>query len=177
MRSILRLSTAIASASLMIAMSAPFAGAHDSVIGGNPANGDELQEFPDVIALEFSGYVKEDFNTFAVSDADTDEVLFSGTPTVDQRWVSIAVPKDVEPGPGNYRIGFQITSSDGHSTRGMTNFKVAGEDESSGSDDAVVITAAEEDSASVNPWIWIAVGLLVAALAVGGILIASKGRK
>lgn len=107
-----------------IGISTPAAFAHDVVIGGSPANEEALEAFPEVVELEFSGYVQENFNNFAISDVDSDEVLFAGEPTVDGRMVRLDVPADVDPGDGEYRIGFQITSSDGHSTRGMTTFTV-----------------------------------------------------
>lgn len=108
----------------LLTLGAPAASAHDLVIGGNPANEETVAEFPEVVELEFSGYINEDFNTFAVSDATSGEVLFSGEPTVDGRWARLPVPGDIEPGDGDYRIGFQITSADGHSIRGMTTFTV-----------------------------------------------------
>ncbi|WIM72356.1 copper resistance protein CopC [Corynebacterium suedekumii] len=72
----------------ILAVSAPVAAAHDVVVGGEPADQAVLEEFPDEVSLEFSGYIQEDFNTFAVSDVATDEVLFSGEPAIDGRWAS-----------------------------------------------------------------------------------------
>lgn len=105
----------------------PAAWAHDSVIGGNPANGEVVEEFPDALALEFSGHPKEGFNTFALSRvADgTPDVLYSGEPALDGRWVSLDLPAGFEAEPGEYRIGFQIISTDGHATKGMTTFTYA----------------------------------------------------
>lgn len=100
--------------------------AHDVVVGGTPEPDSVVEEFPDDIVLEFSGIPQDSFNTVAVSDADSGEVLFSGEPTLDERLVTLDVPDDVEPGPGNYSVGFQITSSDGHATRGSVAFEVAG---------------------------------------------------
>lgn len=111
----------------LVSALAPAALAHDVVVGGNPADGETLEQFPSEVVLEFSGIPKEGFNTFAISDVDSGEVLFSGEPTVEERNVSLELPADLDPGAGEYTIGFQITSSDGHSTRGMTSFTVAGE--------------------------------------------------
>ena len=109
----------------MIAMSAPLALAHDSVVGGNVVSDAPLEEFPREITLEFSGIPKDTFNTFAVSDQDSGEVLFDGTPTIDGRDLTVEVPQDVQPGAGDYQVGFRITSSDGHSTVGSVEFSVA----------------------------------------------------
>ncbi|QGU04760.1 copper resistance CopC family protein [Corynebacterium comes] len=113
-----------AAATVLLAFSAPASFAHDLVIGGNPDNEETVAEFPTVIELEFSGYIKEDFNTFAVSDVASGEILFSGEPNVEGRLASLTVPEGIDPGDGDYQIGFQITSADGHSTRGMTTFTV-----------------------------------------------------
>lgn len=117
---------------LMIAMSAPLALAHDSVVGGNVVSDTPLEEFPREITLEFSGIPKETFNTFAVSDQDSGKVLFDGTPTIDGRDLTVEVPQDVQPGAGDYQVGFRITSSDGHSTVGSVEFSVAGGEDADG---------------------------------------------
>ena len=117
---------ALGAAASMLAMSAPAALAHDSVIGGNVVSDSPLQEFPEEITLEFSAVPRDDFNTFAVTDTKTGEVLFDAEPKIEQRELTIEVPDDVKPGPGEYQVGFQITSSDGHATRGSVPFSVAG---------------------------------------------------
>jgi len=171
------LTAAAATAGLMV-LAAPVSPAHDLVIGGNPDNGDVVEEFPEIIELEFSGYVKLDFNTFAISDIESGEILFSGPPTIDGRMVSIAVPTDVNPGPGDYRIGFQITSSDGHSTRGMTTFTVAGERDAAStaaeSTTDVASDAAGESGVLQNPLTWILAG--VGILAILGVIVMAIAR-
>lgn len=115
---------AVASAALIFA---PNALAHDAVIGGSPANGEVVGEFPSTLSLEFSGVPQDGFNTFAlsrVSDGQP-EVLFSGEPQLDGQKVSLDVPSGLDTQPGDYRIGFQIVSSDGHATKGMTTFTYA----------------------------------------------------
>ena len=84
-----------------------------------------LEEFPREITLEFSGLPKDNFNTFAVSDKTSGDVLFDATPTIDGRNLTVEVPQDIEPGDGDYQVGFRITSSDGHSTLGSVPFSVA----------------------------------------------------
>ncbi|WP_306507400.1 copper resistance protein CopC [Corynebacterium sp. YSMAA1_1_D6] len=138
---------------LMIAMSAPLALAHDSVVGGNVVSDAPLEEFPREITLEFSGIPKETFNTFAVSDQDSGKVLFDGTPTIDGRDLTVEVPQDVQPGAGDYQVGFRITSSDGHSTVGSVEFSVAGGEDTDGASDSEGAggaddTAADSDASS-----------------------------
>lgn len=106
--------------------------AHDSVIGSNPKDGSVVSEFPRAIELEFSGEIQDGFNTVALSrEVDgQSEVLYSGEPTVQGRDVTLDLPDDLHPEPGEYKVGFQIVSSDGHSTKGMTTFEYASGDTS-----------------------------------------------
>ncbi|QPK78251.1 copper resistance protein CopC [Corynebacterium lizhenjunii] len=170
-------------------MCAPIAAAHDAVIGGNVMQDAPLQEFPREIVLEFSGTPREDFNTFAVSDVDSGEILFDATPTVDQRELRVEVPADIQPGPGNYQVGFSITSSDGHPTKGSVPFSVAGaaatdaQESASGTttpgtaDPAAQNPAAQElDGLSLPAKLAIGLGGIAAVLAVI-ILLVARGRK
>lgn len=106
--------------------------AHDSVIGSNPEDGSVVSEFPRAIELEFSGEIQDGFNTVALSrEVDgQSEVLYSGEPTVQGRDITLDLPDDLHPEPGEYKVGFQIVSSDGHSTKGMTTFEYASGDTS-----------------------------------------------
>lgn len=141
------------------ALAAPVAFAHDVVVGGDPADGETVEEFPDSVTLEFSAVPREGFNTFALSEADSGEVLHTGEPEIDGRFLTLDLPDDLDAGAGEYRIGFQITSSDGHATRGETTFEVAGEAEpaADNADNAEPAAAEEEDSVLAGP-----VGILVA---------------
>ena len=112
----------IAAAPVMPTGLTPPAIAHDAVVGGSPANGEVVSEFPDTLTLDFSAAVQDGFNTFALSRTDTGEVVFTGEPTIDGRAVSVDLPADFAAEPGQYQIGYQIISSDGHATKGMTTF-------------------------------------------------------
>ncbi len=179
-RQLRNLTAAAATAGLLVLV-APASPAHDLVIGGNPDNGEVVDEFPEVIELEFSGYVKLDFNTFAISDIDSGEILFSGPPTIDGRMVSLDVPTDVNPGPGDYRIGFQITSSDGHSTRGMTTFTVAGEREAAPatveSTTEGPVEESEETGMLQTPLTWILAGTGILAILGVIVMVIARGQK
>ncbi|MCS4535211.1 copper resistance CopC family protein [Corynebacterium sp. HS2168-gen11] len=98
--------------------------AHDVVVGGNPADGAVIDKLPETLVLEFSAQPKDGFNTIAVTDADK-AVIFSGEPRVEGRNLLFDVPQDVTLKSGEYTIGFQITSSDGHATRGKTTFTIS----------------------------------------------------
>lgn len=137
---------------------APVAHAHDSVISSNPADGQNLDEFPRRIEMTFSGIPRASFNTVAISNADTKEVLLTEQPELRDQVISFDIPVTLDPGPGAYIVGFQITSSDGHSTRGKLSFSVGDHkvDAGGGSD-------LEEDD-GVPTWAWAAGGGLLAII-------------
>lgn len=161
----------------------PPAWAHDSVIGGNIESGEVIQEMPEKLVLEFSGQPKEGFNSMALT-RDGGEVVFSGEPRVEDRNISIDVPADVELSPGEYLIGYQITSSDGHATRGGISFELAGSGVQEHSAEAPHSTTdgAADDSAEpagaledLGPFKWlIALGAILAIGAVGVVLLAKR---
>ena len=166
------------------AIGAPSALAHDSVIGGNPENGSVVSEFPDSITLEFSGQPKEGFNTVALSRVSDGEILFTGEPELNERLVTVDVPAEVEEDaePGEYQVGFQIISSDGHSTKGRTTFtyEPTAEVDSEGTGDGDVTgDAASEDAATQDSGMsaGVLIGVIVAVIAVLGVGIVLIGRK
>lgn len=152
------LATAMALVPALIgAPTIPRAVAHDSVLSSTPHDGENLDEFPREIEIYFSGIPKENFNTVALSNARTGEVLFTAEPELDDQYVLLEVPEHVQPGDGEYIIGFQITSSDGHSTRGKLTFSVG--------DHVVEAGGGSDFEEGVPTWVW-AVGGGVAALVI-----------
>lgn len=177
-------------ATMLAAGTVPVAYAHDSVIDARPGIDETVSEFPAELVLEFSAQPKEDFNTVALSRVSDDEVLFSGEPKVNDREVSIAVPDDVDAQPGEYRIGYQITSSDGHATKGQTTFtftpaQAAGESTAPGSEPAQdnsndgetnptsTSDETENDAGSGYTWLWLLLGVLF----LGGVVIMALSRR
>jgi len=128
-----------------------------------------LASAPTTVTLEFSGEPKQGFNTMAISNSKGD-VLVTGEPTVDGRNVTLAIPETTTLTPDEYTIGFQITSSDGHSTRGKTTFTIAGERvASSAASDTATTDAPTDPTAELmaGPWGQVAGGgggLLVLAM-------------
>lgn len=107
------------------AVLAPAALAHDAVVGANPADGATVATFPAELSLDFSGEPGSGFNTVALSHVDAGnqaEVIYSGEPEVSGRTVTLDLPGNLDPQPGEYHVGFQVISSDGHATKGMTSF-------------------------------------------------------
>lgn len=165
---------------LSTVLAIPQAAAHDSVIDADPGVGAAVAEFPRTVTLIFSGEPRPNFNRVAISDAQSKEVLFSGEPKLDGRVVSIDVPAGLDPGAGDYVVGFQITSSDGHSTRGKTTFSVvdphaavSDASASSPAGDASAADSAPEASAAGDQgpatWLWGALGAVAVAAVAGGL--------
>ncbi|WP_315042794.1 copper resistance protein CopC [Corynebacterium argentoratense] len=143
------LATVVAVGALTV-VATPVALAHDSVIGGTPADGEVVEEFPRSIELEFSGLPQEGFSTVAITDQDSGDLLFSGEPTIDGRLVTLDLPADVSGGSGDYTVGFQILSSDGHATRSATTFTVAGDAQTTATTTGADAEPVEETPAAEN---------------------------
>lgn len=118
--------TGVVAVSLLFA---PTALAHDAVVNSSPANGEVVETFPSSLELTFSGQPKDGFNTVALSRVGEGEsdVLYTGEPVVSGQDVALEIPGDFGAEPGEYQIGFQIVSSDGHATKGTTTFTYAPE--------------------------------------------------
>lgn len=167
---------------------APQATAHDVVVESNPADGAVIKEFPENIVLEFSGEPREGFNAIAVTDS-SGEIVFEGEPELDGRVLTIDVPGDVDAADGTYSVGYQITSSDGHATRGGLEFSVADDaaatsetdanskDSQSKSDEAAEGTSNTDDGGGIGVAnIVISLGAISAALAVIVLLVQKRKR-
>ncbi|XIE87089.1 copper resistance protein CopC [Corynebacterium kroppenstedtii] len=100
----------------------PQAQAHDSVVSSVPEDGSTVSTFPDEIRLTMSGKPQDNFTTLAVSNTLSGKIIAKGSPTISGHVISFTIPRDIDATDGNYVVGFQITSSDGHSTRGSTSF-------------------------------------------------------
>lgn len=194
----LKLRTLVAAAGVlgvgaMSMLVAPQAAAHDVVVDSNPENGSVVDEFPETIELEFSGIPQDLFTTVALSNADSGEVLTSGTPQLDGQHLSYEVPSDVQKGAGNYILGFQITSSDGHATKGSISFEVTGSAEmttetttesaattdTSETTEAETTETADETSGIPAPWNWVLsiVAVLVVASAIVMMIAKNRNQK
>lgn len=170
-----------AAACAVVIAAAPQAAAHDSVIDAQPGMDATVTEFPEKLVLEFSGEPRQDFSTVALSrldDAGRSDVLFTGEPEVDGRNVTLPVPGEIDAQPGTYRIGFQITSSDGHATKGMTSFTYAPAGEVSSGDQTQ--TSGESGELAVDDaparnltWLWLLLGVLL----LGGVGVAAMGAR
>lgn len=182
-----RVTAVIATFAALLAAGAPAALAHDALMSASPAIDSEVDEFPTEIVLTFSGQMKDDFNTVAVTNQDTGEILFDAEPEIDGFDVIVPVPAGVDPAPGNYVVGYQVTSSDGHATRGSSRFRFGDSNAASDVDAAAPVPTDTEAAATVQPaedtdaaasnddadgitqYLWLFVGVFVVVLIIAGI--------
>lgn len=126
---------------------APLAVAHDSVVASNPGNGETVSTKPKSIELTFSDSPQASFNTVALSKDGS--VLVSGTPTIAGRVLTLDIPDNVAFSKGEYTVGYQVTSSDGHATKGSYTFTYAGpESAAPATDTAASATAGSQTSSA-----------------------------
>ena len=154
--------------------------AHDAVVKSNPTANSTVKEMPKKISLTFSGVPQDGYNTIALTKDG--ERIVSEKPHQDGKELSIDVPSDVESTPGDYTIGYQITSSDGHATRGSLKFSVGDEnhngatgDESKGSSQnqsAEQSSSQGEDPLRGLGWLLPVAGIVV----IGGALVMAIAR-
>ncbi|UQV59400.1 copper resistance CopC family protein [Corynebacterium propinquum] len=169
---------------------APQASAHDVVVDSNPADGSVVEEFPDSIVLEFSGEPREGFNTVAVSNA-SGETIFDAEPDLDGRVLTVDVPDNLVTPDGTYSVGYQITSSDGHATRGGLEFSVGNgggtassasadsqpdNNDSAEADTSDAVENAEDSQGAGAASIVIAIGAIAAAIGVIVLLVQKRKR-
>lgn len=155
--------------------------AHDSVIGATPEDGSAVQEFPDTIELEFSGEIQDGFNTLAITRdrAGEPDLVYSGEPQIDGRDVILEIPADVEAEPGEYNVGFQIISSDGHATKGMTSFTYDphGSAQSAASDDSDTANAEAPDADDSKFWSYFALAAVIVGVSLLALLFGRARQK
>lgn len=118
----------------------------------------------------------------AITDQDSGGILFSGEPSIEGRLVSLALPVNVTGGPGDYTVGFQIISSDGHATRSATTFTVAGDAAATTAGDveptnettAAENTTEEDTSGFGNPIVFTLAGSALLGVIAGVIVLIAR---
>ncbi|AWT26087.1 copper resistance CopC family protein [Corynebacterium provencense] len=159
----------------------PAASAHDALVGATPADGAVLDTAPREIRLEFSAPPRGTYDTVALSRDG--EVIISETPELDGSILTVEIPADKVLTDGEYTVGYQITSSDGHATRGSYKFTLStgtaassatGTTESTGSGSTEATPGESESSESADNglpgWAGPALGV-VGVLVLAGVLV------
>jgi methionine-rich copper-binding protein CopC len=95
------------------------AAAHSSPVGSVPADGSSVDVSPGRVSITFNEALQTSFPALTLVGPDGN-LWSKGTPTVDGATVSVDVG---ELGPaGVYRIGYRVTSADGHPVKGERTF-------------------------------------------------------
>jgi len=105
------------------ALTAAPAGAHDSLVSSDPADGAVLGAPPATVTLEFSGEVIPTGTQVVVTDASGAPVD-AGAPEVAGTQVVAALPADLP--AGAYTVAWRVVSSDGHPIEGALGFTLEG---------------------------------------------------
>lgn len=108
------------------------ASAHDQLVSSNPADGDELEQQPEWLELEFSGLIQEIGSEVRVLDEDGSDVS-AGELTVEERTLSVALPDNLT--AGEYTVQWRVVSEDSHPIDGSFSFTI-NDDGSAGQDGA-----------------------------------------
>ncbi|WP_424530323.1 copper resistance CopC family protein [Sphaerisporangium viridialbum] len=163
----------VACAALAVAV-AP-AQAHNVLTGSDPKEGARLASVPGRVTLTFDQPVRADFAQVALTGPDG-AVSKAQVEVVDNE-VTATLPATAA--TGDYVVGYQIVSNDGHPVSGKVGFTVAG-----GAAPAPAPAPAVKDlstsavpPASGGGWVW---GLLVVAVLLSGLgilVVARQGRQ
>jgi copper resistance protein C len=93
--------------------------AHSAPVSSNPADGASVEAGPERVSITFNEPLQTSFPALTVVGPDGN-LWSKGTPSVDSATVSVPVG---ELGPaGLYKIGYRVTSADGHPVRGELTF-------------------------------------------------------
>lgn len=153
----------------IVAVASP-AFAHDELIGTDPAEGAVVETLPGSLTLTFSGVLLtgDGATEIAVTDS-TGTDLTSAPPVVD----GVRVTQQLSGAPeGTVQVAWRVVSSDGHPISGQYSFSV-GESGSQTPPSTEPSPAPGDSGADLAP-LWIAVGVVVVAGAVIGLLLARR---
>jgi copper resistance protein C len=170
---------ALAAGGLLVASASP-AWAHNTLVGSSPEDGQDLDEAPTEVELEFDQEVMEGGNGIVVTGPDGSSTYESGEVEIDGEFASIALGELDE--AGDYSIDYRIISADGHPVEGALGFSLSGDalhtqDDAVGQDDDEEAgdgeparsdddPAAEEEPEGLGMPAWVAVVLAVALIGV-----------
>lgn len=150
----------------------PAAFAHDQVVGGSPEPDSTVTSVPDSIVVENSAEPRENFNSIALSICD--EQVASGEPEADGNELTLAIPSDVDLQDGEYTVGYQVTSSDGHPIRDSYTFTL---DTGSGNtadcaSEETEASSESEDEEGLPSWTGTLLGIAGVIVVLGALVIA-----
>ena len=107
-------------AALALALAAPPAAAHATLLSTDPAEGEVLSETPDVVTFTFDEPVKLTDDSMQVFDAAGDPVDSSASS--EDEIVTADLPDELA--PGSYVVAWRVVSADGHPISGSLTFSI-----------------------------------------------------
>lgn len=110
-------------ACLFIALPAPAARAHASLVGTDPADGAVLEEAPSVITLSFNEAVQPVDDAIRLVDSDGRDHEVTAT----ARDHDVIIEVGSAPGEGGYALNWRVVSADSHPISGVLAFTVGSE--------------------------------------------------
>jgi methionine-rich copper-binding protein CopC len=114
-----RLLVGVLLAGLVLVGGAGVAGAHNELIGSDPADGAQLPASPTRVVLMFDLPVQRGFSTVTVTGPDRQQ--WTAGPAVEEGAVVSAPLRPLGPA-GQYTVGYRVLSADGHPVRGVVRF-------------------------------------------------------
>jgi copper resistance protein C len=99
------------------------AAAHVHLVSTTPEGGENLDEPPTEVSIEFDGELDPEVSAFTVTDADGTEV---GTGAVDLTVAdrNVLIGEVTIDEPGVYTVEWEVTGTDGHTITGSFSFGV-----------------------------------------------------
>ncbi|MBI1378190.1 MAG: LPXTG cell wall anchor domain-containing protein [Frankiales bacterium] len=163
----LRLTVVTLLALLVALVAAGPASAHTQLVDSNPKQGAALDAAPTQIVLTFNEVPASVVSVKAQSTNDGPLVAL-GDPVLDGQTVTVSWPAGT---PGDlYRVGYQIVSDDGDPVEGTLIFSYP----AAPGDQAAAAPAASTDTGSMTSSVWLVGVGLVAAIAVGLLVVTRR---
>lgn len=137
--------------------------AHNVLIDSSPKQGAQVDAGPNQVTLTFDQPVQEgeQFNSIVVIGPNGDH-WEGGKATVDGRTVSAPL-RPLGPA-GQYKIGYQILSNDGHPVRSEVTFTLT--KAGTGTPTPGTTAVPQDNSGGVPVWVWIAGAVVLLAAGV-----------
>ncbi|WP_433197228.1 copper resistance CopC family protein [Nocardia sp. CA-107356] len=152
------------------------AAAHSSPVSSVPADGASIDTGPERVSITFNEPLQTSFPALTVVGPDGN-LWSKGDPTVDGPTVSVAVG---ELGPtGVYKIGYRVTSADGHPVKGELTFTLtkAGNGTPGPSASSRNSSGDKADSEGIPLWIFIVGAVILFGGGLAFALFGGRGRK
>jgi copper resistance protein C len=101
----------------------PPAAAHSDLVASTPADGTSLEALPARVELQFNQDIAPQFAAVTLTPVDTGSAPATLQVSVSGPMVTAEVPASLQAAP-SWRLGYRVTSADGHPIEGTIDFNV-----------------------------------------------------